>query len=477
MRNPYRILALAFLALLLLESPGEAARKVALVIGNAGYADGLVPLPNSRNDADDIAAELTRLEFEVIRLVDLDLANMIAAVEAFEARLDPGGIAVFYFSGHGMQYQQRNYLVPVAAPMRTLEDVGRHAMPIDRVMQAITATPREFNLVLLDACNDTGLEGELGGLARMDSPANTLIAFAAGVGQLASAGWDRNSVFTGELLKHMRTPQITVQEMLGRTREKVTEVSKFAPVPQVPVNFDALTNQAFFLTLDWLNPFEIFKDCDACPDMLVVPAGRYLRGSKTGNRNERPVTQVTIAKDFAIALHEVTFDDWDRCVRDGICKHRPDDNGWGRGDNPVINVSWDHTRQYLNWLSRKAGQRYRLPSEAEWEYAARAGSSQGTGHGNWSTGRPAAVGRHTPNAWGLHDMQGNVFEWVEDCMTSYRKAPDDGSAWGNAVCGNMVVRGGSFLYDERASTVTFRGDNPAFQIREDLGFRVARTLE
>ena len=466
------------LALLLSATPATAAKKVALVIGNASYSGGLVPLPNSRNDAIDVAAALRDLDFEVIELVDLDLENMRAAVDAFEALLQPGGISVFYFSGHGMQFRQKNYLVPVGVPMRDVDDVATSALPIDRVMAAITAKKRTFNLIILDACNDTGLEGELGGLARMDSPENTLIAFAAGVGQLASAGWDRNSVFTGELLTHLRTPQITVQEMLGRTRERVAEVSKFAPVPQVPVDFNALTDQAFFLTLDWLSPFERFKDCETCPEMIVLPAGSYMRGSENGNRNERPVMAVTFRKNFAIAINEVTFDEFDACVADGICRRRPQDNGWGRGNRPVINVSWDDTQDFIKWLTRKARQRYRLPTEAEWEYAARAGNTEGVRRGNWGTGQPAMVGSHEPNAWGLHDMQGNVFEWVEDCLGgTYRKAPTDGTALAAAFCGDTVVRGGSFLYDERAATVSFRGGLPAFQIREDVGFRIARSIE
>ena len=124
-----------------------------------------------------------------------------------------------------------------------------------------------------------------------------------------------------------------------------------------------------------LKPKDTFKDCDTCPEMVVVPAGEFMMGSNDGQADEKPVHKVTIAKPFAVGKFEVTFAEWDACVAAGGCKHKPDDEGWGRGKRPVINVSWDDiTKEYLPWLSRKTGKTYRLLTEAEWEYAARAGS-------------------------------------------------------------------------------------------------------
>ena len=205
-----------------------------------------------------------------------------------------------------------------------------------------------------------------------------------------------------------------------------------------------------------------FRDCPQCPEMVVVPGG----------------------SPFAVGVYEVTFDEWEACVNDRGCGgYRPDDRNWGRGNRPVLNVSWNDAKAYVEWLSRKTGKEYRLLSDAEWEYVARAGTGTGTVYwwgndrdpnrancggcgGRWSNGETAPVGSFSANPFGLHDVHGNVWEWVEDC-------------W-KGDCGRRVVRGGS----------TFQGggfsrNNKPSGMRVDLlrgykfyhfGFRVARTL-
>src|SRR3984957_10250423 len=120
-----------------------------------------------------------------------------------------------------------------------------------------------------------------------------------------------------------------------------------------------------------VEPGEIFRDCDDCPELVVVPPGDFVMGSND-TPYEKPERTISVRHPFAIGRREVTFAEWDQCADAGACKHRPDDHGWGRGDRPVVNVSWDDSKLYLAWLSQQTGQRYRLPSEAEWEYAARA---------------------------------------------------------------------------------------------------------
>lgn len=121
-----------------------------------------------------------------------------------------------------------------------------------------------------------------------------------------------------------------------------------------------------------------FRDCAECPEMVVVPAGSFEMGSPPDEAergdHEGPLHEVTL-QNFAIGKHEVTFDEWDACVAAGGCSHDPDDEGWGRGNHPVINVSWEDTQEYVRWLSDRTGETYRLPSESEWEYAARAGTT------------------------------------------------------------------------------------------------------
>jgi formylglycine-generating enzyme required for sulfatase activity len=223
--------------------------------------------------------------------------------------------------------------------------------------------------------------------------------------------------------------------------------------------------------------------------VVVVAAGSFDMGSTA--QFENPVHRVTIAKPFAIGRHEVTFNEWDRCVDVGGCKHRPDDRGWGRGDRPVINVSWSDAKAYLAWLSEKTGQSYRLPSEAEWEYAARAGtttsfwwgSELGTGQANCrdcgggGSRQTTPVGSFKPSPFGLYDTAGNAAEWVEDCWNdNYRGAPPNGSAWTAGQCRLRVLRGGAFDSQARylRSSSRFRYD---FDVRYIAnGFRVLREL-
>ncbi len=199
------------------------------------------------------------------------------------------------------------------------------------------------------------------------------------------------------------------------------------------------------------------------PEMVVIPAGSFRMGCVSGvgcyGDDEKPVHQVTIPAAFAVGKYEVTFAEWDACVSAGGCGHRPEDR-WGRGRHPVMRVSWDDAQTYVRWLSSQTGASYRLLSESEWEYAARAGSSTaynwgnqiGSGRANcdgcgsqWDDSQTAPVGAFSPNAFGLHDMHGNVYEWVRDCWNeSYSGAPSDGSAWQTGNCSRRVLRGGSW---------------------------------
>ena len=252
-----------------------------------------------------------------------------------------------------------------------------------------------------------------------------------------------------------------------------------------------------------LQPKDSFAECAQCPEMVVVPAGSFLMGSPPKEKDlydeegqkamSVPQHQVTIAKPFAVGKFEVTFDDWDACVADGDCPHA-NDSGLGRGRRPVINVSWDDAQLYVAWLSRVTGKTYRLLSEAEWEYAARAGTQTvyfwgdeiGTGTNancqscgsKWDGRQTAPVGSFAGNAFGLHDLHGNVWEWVEDCRHgNYEGAPDDGSAWmAGGLCDSRVLRGGSWYYPPLAIRSAVRGSETTETRAADKGFRVGRTL-
>jgi formylglycine-generating enzyme required for sulfatase activity len=244
-----------------------------------------------------------------------------------------------------------------------------------------------------------------------------------------------------------------------------------------------------------LKPGDSFRECKYCPEMIVVPAGRFTMGSPAGQGDdkERPQHDVTIAKPLAVAKFEVTFDEWDACAAQGDCYSLVSD-WWGRGRRPAINVSWGDAQTYVKWLSRMTGKTYRLLSEAEYEYAARAGTQttypwgpdiklngkamancDGCG-GLWYNKETAPVGSFPANAFGLYEMVGNVWEWTEDCWNEdHRGAPADGSPR-SGDCSRRVIRGGSWLdYPEDLRSANRVGVTP--DVRNDnLGFRVARTL-
>jgi formylglycine-generating enzyme required for sulfatase activity len=239
-------------------------------------------------------------------------------------------------------------------------------------------------------------------------------------------------------------------------------------------------------------------------DMVRIEGGCFLMGSPESeperDADEGPQHEVCV-QPFEIGRYEVTFADWDACVADGGCSAEPDDQGWGRGRRPVVNVSWEHVGEYVRWLNGKGGQQgYRLPSEAEWEYAARAGTTtpyftgdcistdQANFDGTFEYGdcppptevdlhQTQPVGSYGANPWGLYDMNGNVNEFVADCWNEgYVGAPTDGSAWEDGNCSRRVLRGGSwFGYPGYLRSAYRCRSGPAFGHRT-IGFRLARSV-
>ena len=238
-----------------------------------------------------------------------------------------------------------------------------------------------------------------------------------------------------------------------------------------------------------------FKDCASCPHMMIVPAGEFTMGSPPAEQQAEAQHRVTIAAPFAVSKFEITFEDWNACVSDGGCDSaRPNDEGWGRGRHPMIHMSFDLARTYVTWLSRKTGKTYRLLTEAEFEYAARAGTQTvypwgdeiGKNNANcfdcgsqWSNRQTAPVGSFAANGFGLHDMVGNVFELVEDCYhPDYEGAPTDGSAWttGCPEERRRVIRGGSWNRNSSVLRSAKRNMTNTVDRYGGSGFRVGRTL-
>ena len=242
------------------------------------------------------------------------------------------------------------------------------------------------------------------------------------------------------------------------------------------------------------------------PEMVVIPPGSYMMGSPQSqpkrDRNEGPQVPINIGYAFEIGRYEVTFDDWNLCVKGGGCNgYRPGDNGWGKGKRPVTNISYDDIMSYIKWLNAKTGLEYRLPSEAEWEYVARAGQqlpfSTGAGrsisdrYANFNgkfpygpNGQPGQylrktvpVGSYPANSFGVFDIHGNVYEFVSDCyVPGHSGNPGDGSPRRDGDCDARIIRGGSWVthgYQMRAAKRLRYTKEHRY---DDFGFRLARTL-
>jgi formylglycine-generating enzyme required for sulfatase activity len=239
-------------------------------------------------------------------------------------------------------------------------------------------------------------------------------------------------------------------------------------------------------------PGRTFRDCARCPEMIVLPGGEFMMGSpesEQGRQNdEGPRHRVTIARPFAMSRLEVTFDEYDACVDDGACDPIQDDLSWGRERRPAINVSYLNAQHYAGWLSEKTGERYFLPSEAEWEYAARAGTTTPwntgsaiiTDDANFANtfGKTVPAGSYPPNAFGLHDMHGNVSEWTQDCIDAgYLAVPFDGSAATSGDCAKQrVARGGSYEGAHVELRSARRLGVQSARAYKDVGIRLVRAL-
>jgi len=242
-----------------------------------------------------------------------------------------------------------------------------------------------------------------------------------------------------------------------------------------------------------------FKDCAGCPQMVVIPAGEFTMGSPPSEQQAEAQHRVTIATPFAVSKFEITFDEWDACVKAGGCGgYRPDDQGWGRGSRPVVNLSWENCKDYVNWLNRKTGKPYRLLSESEWEYAARAGtttrfsfgdtlspsqanydgSEDGSGPSDVNRQKTMPIGSFPANQFGLHDMLGNAWEWVDDCWHDDYTAttPSDGSAWLKDNCEGHVGRGGSWEDSQGELRSSARTAGFKDEASSTDGLRIARGL-
>ena len=511
--------ALALLALLL-SSHALAAPKgprLALVVVNGAYRN-FDRLGSTYTDGDKIAGALNATGFvdssgtgpvQIRR--DLTLAQMLATVAEFREKLKDAGpeaFGVLYFSGHGAALGSFGdvMLVPVDAG----RDVSAEARQLTRAQltRTLLGSGARNMLIVLDMCRNvldappaaaaapgepaagigevTGSKGLKRLVRQGDSPVRPdqgyLVAFSTSADQVA---FD-DGIFSKVLAEEIRRPQQNIADALKRTSDRVA-LKAGANFQKPTFDYGLQGAPPCFVTCD-ANNQDRFYDCANCPYMRVVPAGSSAIGSPTSEpqrRRDEPIQQtVAIAKPFALGVYEVTVAEWAACLRDKACRPIAD---WSKENpNPLIpatGISYEDAQAFVAWLSVQSGLPYRLPTEQEWEYADRAGTTTTFPWGDEITpseanydqtasyngspkapyrGYPEAVNAYPPNGFGLYQMQGNVWEWSSGCA-------DQG-------CKARVARGGSFESTPTELRAANRFAIAGGRKRDDMGLRVARDL-
>ena len=524
----------AGLLLLLTRMPAAAqqAARVALVIGNAGYTDA-PDLPQAKNDAQAMAQTLKQLGFQVILALDADKRGMDEAVKRFGKQIENGGIALFYYSGHGLQAEDGlNYLVPLASGITKPADIPYQAVSANWVLASMEEwNERGVNLMILDACrNPLKVKGGAEGLAPMEV-AGSLVAYATAANQRARIEPGATfSVYTKHLLNVLQTnpcqkirdlfaevadsvalggsgqqPYIVQSPLVGRFQ--FVECAAPTPEPRPTIEPAATPTRAPRSCWENATPGATCAEPTTGMEFVYVPGGCFQMGSPKSEDgrydDEGPAHEVCL-KGFWMGKYEVTNAQYRRFKADHDSKDY-DGKSLNGDDQPAVYVSWNEAKAFTDWLTKKGrGQgAFRLPSEAEWEYAARASATTARYWGdnpddacnyanvgdqtakkiwtNWTVHAchdgyavTAPVGRFQPNDLGLYDMLGNVWEWCLDAYASYSETPTDGSAYVSGGS-DRVLRGGSWYNVPRGVRSANRNYGDPASRYDFIGFRVART--
>ncbi len=471
---------------------------------------------------------------------NLSRVDLLRELASFRQRAKGAASAVIYYSGHGMINSRRqNHLLPVDMPKISANagtdpdtELKASAVSEDELIDAVEGAA--VQLVILDACRDNGFtsgrSGTKGLARRADMQRNRLIAYATEEGRIAQDGSGNNSPYARSLARHLAKTDAPLLKVFDDVADDVLQETNNTQYPTRSGNMRVDTYLVARLSAD-----QAIKDCAACPELVVVPAGSLVMGSSAAEQSlanaagivvkytslESPQHKVSV-RSFSAGRYAVTKGEFAAFVRaksyqteaelgDGCygwvgTEWKTDKaKSWRNpgytqaDDHPVVCVSWNDAQAYTTWLSQTSGKIYRLLSEAEREFAARAGSqsafwwgdgittSQANYDGNYSyNGSPKGeyrqgtvpVNSFKANAYGLHNVHGNVWEWVEDVWhENYGGAPTDGSAWTTGGdTARRVLRGGSWVNIPGDLRSASRVRNSPGNRDSGTGFRIARTL-
>ena len=492
------------------DAPASETR-VALVIGNSAYKNS--PLKNPVNDAKAMSAKLKTLGFEVIERNNLTQKQIGSVLREFRSRLKPGAVALFFYAGHGLQVKGVNYLPVVDADIASEEDVPLQSLNMNQVLELMDEAKTRMNLVFLDACRNNpyarSFRSAADGLAKVNAPSGTIISFATRPGSVAADGSGKNGLYTQHLLANMDLPQ-PVEQVLKRVVSGVKQASKGRQEPWMEgsIEGDFYFHPGEATQVASLKPEQVrvqsaeeieqelwngIKDSQDVKDFesylatytggrfavlarqklkalaapVATPAVNVASGESLRDCPDCPEMIAIPGKDYALGKYEVTQAEWQ-----AVMGNNPSHFS-SCGDNcPVENVSWNDVHEFIQKLNQKTGRQYRLPIGSEWEYACYGGSQTEYCGGNdinavaWyhgnSGGQTHPVGQKQANGYGLYDMSGNVWEWMEN---KYDSEHD----W-------RVVRGGSWFNTPQFVRAAARSEGDATDRGNDYGFRLARTL-
>jgi formylglycine-generating enzyme required for sulfatase activity len=493
----------------------KAESRVALVIGNAAYGQG--PLKNPVNDARSIAARLKTLGFDVIVKENLKQREIGSVYREFRTKITPGGTALVFYAGHGLQVKGQNYFPAVDSSIDAEEDVPLQSLNLGTLLENMEEAKAGVSLVMLDACRDNPFARRFRsasrGLAKVEAASGTLIHYATKPGSVAADGEGKNGTYTEALLAQMGEPGLPVELMLKKVANRVVEKTKGKQEPWIE---GSLRGDFYFIfqgptsvtvqspgtdaeTLAWQAAEQVntegayrmylesyskgryaavakirlvgFKKPTtvaetAKPPLLPVSVTELAPGQTFKDCAECP-DMVVIPGNIAMGRTEVTQRQWEALMGNNPSEFK------GCADCPVEMVNWDDAQGYVRKLTEKTGKRYRLPSEEEWEYACHAGRKQvycgsdDLGSAAWygwnSEKKTRPVAGKQPNGWGLYDMSGNVSEWTGGCW--------DGN------CDRRVPRGGAWNATPQTMDASSRDwANSTFR-RMITGLRPVRELD
>lgn len=542
------IVTISFLMLGMIEKDFNELpeKRIALVIGNSTYKD--TPLKNPVNDADSIANVLrNELDFEVIKVKNANFSEMNTAMNRFDKkllRIDKSRyrvVALFYYSGHGMQHDGNTYLLPVRYNVSSPADLKYQAVNFQQLIDRLQFGKHYLSLLMLDACRTNTLTKSLASLFKRDDdpfvgyapPKSSQISESGGMyisyatapnkPALQGDANEDNSPYIKGFLEHIRTPNLSISDLYDNIGQYVKESTRNTQIPYLTksfyekYSFKSLTiapvrrpsedpdNDGFTNKID--DCPSVYGECKGCPCkpekivpepikekittpdafsslMVSIPSGSFQMGGNEYS-SEKPVHRVTLSA-FKMSKYEVTQQQWRAVMGKNPSYFKNCDNC------PVEQVSWNDVQEFIKKLNQQTGKNYRLPTEAEWEYACRAGTTTPFNTGNNLTTNQAnyngnypylsnakgayrkktiAVGSFAPNDWGLYDMHGNVWEWCQDWYGKYSNNTQTNPT-GASSGTYRVLRGGSWTFNAVYCRSAYRTYTSPTSGSDGIGFRL-----